>query len=58
MAFITAEIKLYETAQSLQVQLYFPTDLPESVGNQVKGVITLLHGMGNSPRDWMEMSAA
>ena len=58
MAFIVADIKIPQTATALAVQLYFPTDLPETVGNQVKGVITLLHGMGNSPGEWMHMSAA
>lgn len=58
MALITAEIKIYETATTLPVSLYFPTDLPAFVGNQVRGVITLLHGMGNTPQDWMQMSAA
>lgn len=58
MAIITAEIKIYETATTIPVSLYFPTDLPSSVGNSVKGVITLLHGLGNTPQDWMQMSAA
>ncbi|MDL2293227.1 esterase family protein [Ruminococcaceae bacterium OttesenSCG-928-D13] len=58
MAFISTEIKIYETATTVPVQLYFPTDLPATVGNKVKGVITLLHGMGNTPSDWMQFSAA
>ncbi|MGD9559142.1 MAG: alpha/beta hydrolase [Oscillospiraceae bacterium] len=58
MAFISAEIKIPQAALSVNTQLYFPTDLPEAVGNKVKGVITLLHGMGNSGRDWMRMTAA
>lgn len=58
MAFITAEIKIFETASAITVRLYFPTDLPAIVGNDVKGVITLLHGFGNSSADWVHMSAA
>ncbi|MDL2252569.1 hypothetical protein LJC49_00650 [Ruminococcaceae bacterium OttesenSCG-928-I18] len=58
MAYIRAEIKMEEMTRTMPVSLYFPTDLPEEVGNKVKGVITLFHGMGNSPSDWMMMSAA
>lgn len=58
MAFITAEVKIPELQMSVGCHLYYPTDLPEAVGNQVKGVITLLHGVGNSAADWMRMSAA
>lgn len=58
MSFITADIKIPETFDTLTTRLYFPTDLPAEVGNRVKGVITLLHGLGNSSADWMMMSAA
>ncbi len=58
MAYITAEINLPEVGVSLPVQLYFPTDLPATVGCEVRGVITLLHGMGGSAADWMHFSAA
>ncbi len=58
MAYIRAEIQLWEIARTIPVHLYFPTDLPAVVGNEVKGVITLLHGLGNTGCDWMMMSAA
>ncbi len=58
MAYITADIRIPEIFGALTVHLYFPTDLPEEVGNKVKGVVTLLHGMGNSGADWMQYSAA
>lgn len=58
MAFIQAEIKILEMQRTINTQLYFPTDLPESVGNKIKGVITLLHGFTNTGADWMMMSSA
>lgn len=57
MAYITADIKIPEIRRNITTQLYFPTDLPEAVGNKVKGVITLLHGMSNIGDDWMMMTA-
>lgn len=58
MATISAEIKCPQAMRTLRTLLYFPTDLPATVGNEVKGVITLLHGLGNDPSDWFMMSAA
>ena len=58
MAYIRAEIKVEEMTRTVPTSLYFPTDLPTEVGNKVKGVITLFHGLGNCPDDWMMMSAA
>ncbi len=58
MAFITADIKVPGFEQTIPTSLYFPTDLPASVGNQVKGVITLLHGYSNGGADWMMMTSA
>lgn len=58
MAFISADIRVFETADAITVKLYFPTDLPPFVGSRVRGVITLLHGMGNSCGEWMQFSAA
>ena len=58
MAFIQTDIKLPLIERTITTQLYFPTDLPESVGNKVKGVITLLHGLSNTGSDWMMMTAA
>ncbi len=58
MAYIKAEIKIKEVFRTVPVQLYFPTDLPQEVGNRVRGVLTLLHGMSNTASDWVTMSAA
>ncbi len=58
MAFITADIKVPGMNRSIQTSLYFPTDLPDEVGNKVNGVITLLHGYGNAAQDWMTMTSA
>lgn len=58
MAFIKANIKCPAFGRCISTNLYFPTDLPESVGNKVNGVITLLHGLTNTGDDWMMYSAA
>ena len=58
MAFIQASLQIPEILTSTRVQLYFPTDLPPEAGNEVLGVITLLHGLGNSSSEWMHYSAA
>ncbi|MDL2324318.1 hypothetical protein LJC61_04105 [Ruminococcaceae bacterium OttesenSCG-928-A16] len=58
MAFIKADIKCPTFGRTISTSLYFPTDLPENVGNKVKGVITLLHGITNTADDWMMYSAA
>lgn len=58
MAFISADIYCPSVERTLAVQLYFPTDLPAAVGNKVSGVVTLLHGLGNAPANWMMYSAA
>ncbi len=58
MAYIRAEIKLQEVFRTVCVQLYFPTDLPQEIGNKVRGVVTLLHGMSNTSSDWLLMSSA
>lgn len=58
MANIQADISINEMGRTLPVQLYFPTDLPAEVGNKVKGVITLLHGLSNNSSSWMHFSAA
>lgn len=58
MAFITVETKVPEVGRSLTTRLYYPTDLPSDVGNEVKGVITLLHGYTGTGQDWMMMTAA
>lgn len=58
MATIQANIRCPSLGRTITTRLYFPTDLPSSVGNRVKGVITLLHGYTNTGADWMEYSAA
>lgn len=58
MAFITTEIYIPGHNRTIGCELYFPTDLPESVGNKVNGVITLLHGRSNTGADWMRYTAA
>lgn len=58
MSYIQAEIKIPQFFKNITVNLYFPTDLPDNVGNKVKGVITLLHGLGNTGKDWFMMIAA
>lgn len=58
MAYIKANIRSNAFSRSIVVDLYFPTDLPEQTGNKVNGVITLLHGLGNSGDDWMMFSSA
>lgn len=58
MAFITAEVKIPGYHRTITTELYFPTDLPESVGNKINGVITLLHGRSNTAGDWMRMTCA
>lgn len=58
MAFIQADIKCPNAGRTITTRLYFPTDLPDTVGNKVKGVITLLHGITNTGADWMMYSSA
>lgn len=58
MAYINCNLKSQSLMTSVNVKLYFPCDLPASVGYEVKGVITLLHGMTNSGDDWEQMTAA
>lgn len=58
MATIQTNLVIPSMKRTLGVHLYFPTDLPASVGNKVRGVITLLHGLIGGPSDWMMMTAA
>ena len=58
MAYITCKLKSETLDTRVDIQVYFPTDLPEQVGNKVNGVLTLLHGYSNAADDWMQMSAA
>lgn len=54
----TLKLKSQALASTTTVRLYYPCDLPAEVGNEVKGVITLLHGYTNDGDDWVNMSAA
>ena len=45
MAYIDCKLKSQLLQRTVAVKLYFPTDLPAEVGNTVKGVLTLLHGL-------------
>ncbi|MEG1381072.1 MAG: alpha/beta hydrolase family protein [Ruthenibacterium sp.] len=58
MAFIDCALASKVLATKVNIKLYFPTDLPNIVGNTVKGVLTLLHGHAGCGADWMEMTAA
>ncbi len=58
MAYVECKLKSMALMSTVSVKLYFPTDLPEEVGCDVKGVLTLLHGYTNSGDDWVQMSAA
>lgn len=57
MALIQTEVKLSDIGQTLDVNIFFPTDRSEAPG-RINGVITLLHGMGNTGYDWMTMTSA
>lgn len=58
MAYVECKLKSMALMSTVSVKLYFPTDNPEEVGCDVKGVLTLLHGYTNSGDDWVQMSAA
>ena len=58
MAFFTCKLYSAAMAASTRVRLYYPCDLPPEVGNQVKGVFTLLHGFSNDGDDWVHFPAA
>jgi putative lysine transport system ATP-binding protein len=58
MAYISSKIHIAEEAKPIRVELFFPTDLPDEVGNDIKGVITLLHGASNTGLEWVTLSAA
>ncbi len=40
------------------IKVYMPHDLPQEVGNEAKGTITLLHGYKGSGNDWFSMTSA
>ena len=58
MAYIECKLNSEILETKVDVALYFPTDLPQEVGNEVKGVLTLLHGYTGCGADWMQMTSA
>jgi putative lysine transport system ATP-binding protein len=59
MAYISAAVYVPEAMTSIDVELLFPTDgLLVDGRYEVKGVITLLHGLYGSGKDWVRLSAA
>lgn len=58
MAYLTCALKSQVMQRTVNLHLYFPNDLPQSVGNRPRAVFTLLHGFSNSGEDWFQMSAA
>ncbi|MDR0558435.1 MAG: hypothetical protein LBG43_11345 [Treponema sp.] len=59
MAYISASVYIPEAMTNINVDLLFPTDgLLVDGRYEVKGVITLLHGLYGSGKDWMQLSAA
>lgn len=58
MAFISCKLTSAAMATKVDVQLYFPCDLPaETNSNEIKGVLTLLHGYTNTGDDWIQFSS-
>jgi S-formylglutathione hydrolase FrmB len=59
MAYINVSVYVPEAATNINVDLLFPTDgLLVDGKYEVKGVITLLHGLYGSGKDWIQLSAA
>lgn len=58
MAYVECKLKSQVLMSTVSVKLYLPCDLPNEVGNEIKGVFTLLHGFTNSGDDWVQMTAA
>lgn len=58
MAYINTRLRSEVLQHAAEVDLYFPSDYPEDVVSEIRGVITLLHGFGGTSKDWMQMSAA
>jgi putative lysine transport system ATP-binding protein len=59
MAYISASVYVPEAMTNINVDMLFPTDgLLADGRHEVKGVITLLHGLYGSGKDWTQFSAA
>ena len=57
MAYIAARIRSIVLKKTVNVDLYFPNDLPEETVPKINGVITLLHGYNNCNTDWFHMTS-
>lgn len=58
MAYISTKLRSILLQRTMNVELYFPTDLPRDIVPRVQGVVTLLAGYAGSGADWMHWSAA
>ncbi|MDR2105912.1 MAG: hypothetical protein LBP24_00710 [Coriobacteriales bacterium] len=57
MAYVSTKLFIEPAQRAIRVELFFPTDLP-APQNEVRGVITLLHGLSNSALEWVNLSSA
>lgn len=58
MAYMACALKSQMMQRTVNVHFYFPNDLPLTVGNRPRAVLTLLHGFSNTGEDWFRMTAA
>lgn len=58
MPYVNCKLRSEVLQRKVDIQMYFPTDLPDEVGYEPKGTLTLLHGYTNSGDDWVQMSSA
>lgn len=57
MAYINMRVRSILLQRTMNVDLYFPTDLPAEIVPKVNGVVTLLTGYGGTGADFMNWSA-
>ncbi len=58
MPYVNCRLRSELLQRRVDIQMYFPTDLPPEVGFEARGTLTLLHGYTNSGDDWVQMSSA
>ncbi|MCI6639605.1 MAG: esterase family protein [Pygmaiobacter massiliensis] len=58
MAYITTRIRSIVLQRTVDVDLYFPSDLPADIVPKINGCITLLHGYNGCSADWVHFTAA
>ncbi|MEG1932574.1 MAG: alpha/beta hydrolase-fold protein [Pygmaiobacter sp.] len=58
MAYINARIRSIVLQRTMEVDLYYPNDLPEDIVPTVRGVVTLLHGYNGCSADWFHFTSA